>query len=257
MVLSTIKASLVPPVIAHRGVSAQAPENTLAAFAKARQMGLNWVEFDVMLAATGEAIVIHDDHLERTTNGKGHIINCAYHYLKTLDAGSWFDPVFSDQHIPLLEEVLYLLHSQHLAANLEIKPFPGQEGMIAQRIFEVLQQNTAQLPSPLLISSFSPVVLKNVRKISTSAVLGMLVDEWQEDWQNFCSETQCTSVNINHMLLNPARVNEIKEKGYLLLAYTVNNIQRAQELLSWGVDAIFSDCSEAILTGLQHVSGNR
>jgi glycerophosphoryl diester phosphodiesterase len=251
MKLPNIKSSLIPPVIAHRGASAQAPENTLAAFIKAKQLGLNWVEFDVMLAATGEAIVIHDDDLERTTNGKGQIINCTYSYLKTLDAGSWFNPIFSTQCIPLLQEVLQVLHNHQLAANLEIKPLPGHEQATVQRVFEILKENSTQLPSPLLISSFSPIVLRLVRKISPFVLLGVLLNEWREDWQNLCTEVQCTSVNINQTLLTLDRVKQIKEKGYLLLAYTVNNIERAHELLSWGVDAIFSDCPHAILAGLK------
>jgi len=256
MALSTIKSSLVPPVIAHRGVSAEAPENTLAAFLRAKQLGLNWVEFDVMLAATGEAVVIHDDDLKRTTNGKGRITDCSYSYLKTLDAGSWFNPIFANEGIPLLQEVLNLLHRQKLAANLEIKPFPGHEQATVQRVFEILQENKEGLPSPLLISSFSPIVLQMIRKMSMSILLGVLMDEWQANWQDLCAEVQCISVNLNHMLLNRARIEEIKAKGYLILAYTVNSIERAQELLSWGVDAIFSDCPHAILTGLKIKGAN-
>lgn len=256
MELSVIQSSFVPPVIAHRGVSAEVPENTLAAFLKAKQLGLNWVEFDVMLAATGEAVVIHDDDLKRTTNGKGRITDCSYSYLKTLDAGSWFNPVFANEGIPLLQEVLHLLRRQKLAANLEIKPLPGYEQATVQRVFEILQENAGDLPSPLLISSFSPIVLQRIRKMSTSILLGVLMDKWQADWQEFCTEVQCISVNLNHMLLNRFRVEEIKAKGYLILAYTVNNIERAQELLSWGVDAIFSDCSHAILAGLKIKGAN-
>lgn len=251
MELSLLKSSFVPPIIAHRGVSAQTPENTLAAFLKARQLGLNWVEFDVMLAATGEAVVIHDDDLKRTTNGEGRVIDCSYHYLKTLDAGSWFNPVFANEGIPLLQEVLNLLCHLQLAANLEIKPLPGYEQATVQCVLEVLQENKASLPAPLLISSFSPLVLQMIRKTSTSLLLGVLMDEWHANWQDLCAEVQCISVNLNHMLLNRTRVEEIKAQGYFVLAYTINNIERAWELLSWGVDALFSDCPHAILAGLK------
>ncbi len=249
MNLSTFKSSLIPPIIAHRGTSAHAPENTLVAFTKAKQLGLNWVEFDVMLAATGEAIVFHDDELGRTTNGSGQVIHRPYDYLKALDAGSWFHPIFSNERIPSLQEVLHLLHSHQLAANLEIKPLPGHEHATVQRICEILKDNTTLLPSPLLISSFSPNVLRQVRKIFPSALLGVLLDEWREDWQGLCIEVHATSVNINQVVLTLERVNQIKENGYVLLAYTVNNIERAHELLSWGVDAIFSDCPDSILVG--------
>jgi glycerophosphoryl diester phosphodiesterase len=251
MELSAIQSTLTPPIIAHRGASAAAPENTLAAFIKAKQLGINWVEFDVMLTASGEPVVFHDDELERTTNGSGSIIQSSYDYLKTLDAGSWFHPVFANQQIPLLEEVLSVLHQQQLAANLEIKVSAGQENILVPRIFEILQKNITQLPSPLLISSFSLTALKIARKISPSAILGMLLDEWQNDWQDAAMDLQCISIHVNQTILNPARVSEIKEKGYLLLTYTVNTVERATELLSWGVDAIFSDCPPALLTALK------
>lgn len=247
---ATLKSSLIPPVIAHRGASAQAPENTLAAFIKAKQLGLNWVEFDVMVTATEEAIIFHDDQLERTTNGKGLVVDCSYTHLKTLDAGSWFDPIFSTQNIPSLQEVLQVLHTHSLAANLEIKPVLGYEQATVQRIFEILSQSKISLPYPLLISSFSPHVLKRVREISPTSLIGVLVETWQDNWQYLCKEVNAISIHINQDQLTPERINEIKEKGYLLLSYTVNNIERAHQLLSWGVDAIFSDCPHAILAGL-------
>ncbi len=247
--MSASQLSFMPPIIAHRGASTLAPENTLAAFLKAKQSGLNWVEFDVMLASTGEAVVIHDDTLDRTTNSQGRVIDCSYDYLKTLDAGSWFHPNFSEERIPLLKDVLKLLQQQQLAANLEIKSLPGYEEVTVQRIVDILKRNLEiNTPhQPLLISSFSPLILKITRKLLPSASLSVLMDEWRPDWQDFCEGIQAVTVNINHHVLNPARVKAIKEKNYKLLAYTVNTSERAHELFSWGVDAVFSDC----LTGLE------
>jgi glycerophosphoryl diester phosphodiesterase len=242
--MSVVKLAFMPPIIAHRGASALAPENTLAAFLKAKESGLDWVEFDVMLTSTGEAIVIHDDTLDRTTNGQGRVVDSSYDYLKTLDAGSWFNPRFSKERIPLLEDVLKLLQQQQLAANLEIKSLPGYEEVTVQRIVDVLKRNFEVNNSerPLLISSFSSTILKIIRKRLPSALLSVLIDEWQADWQNFCEEIQAVTININHRILTPERVKVMKEKNYRVLAYTVNTSERARELLSWGVDAVFSDC---------------
>ena len=101
-----VKASLLfdPPVIEHRGVSSYAPENTMSAFTRAVQLGIQWVEFDVMLAACGTPIIIHDESLDRTTNGHGNVGDYSYSYLRTLDAGSWFSPSYSGERIPSLEE---------------------------------------------------------------------------------------------------------------------------------------------------------
>src|SRR5438552_7543288 len=92
--------SYLSSIIAHRGASALAPENTLAAFHKAKEIGAKWVEFDCMLASCGEVVVIHDETLDRTTNGLGRVIDYPYSYLKTLNAGSWFNPIFADEKIP-------------------------------------------------------------------------------------------------------------------------------------------------------------
>src|SRR5438445_1086012 len=119
--------SYMSRLIAHRGASALAPENTLAAFRKAGEIGAKWVEFDVMLAADGEAVVIHDDTLDRTTNAKGNVCDYPYSYLQTLDAGSWFNPQFSHEKIPTLAEVIGVLRHCKLAANIEIKPSVGKE----------------------------------------------------------------------------------------------------------------------------------
>ncbi|MCC2666881.1 MAG: ugpQ [Gammaproteobacteria bacterium] len=242
--MSDSQLSFIPPIIAHRGASALAPENTLAAFLKAKQLGLHWVEFDVMLASTGEAIAMHDDTLERTTNGQGRVIDCSYDYLKTLDAGSWFHPDFFEERIPLLEDVLKLLQQQELAANLEIKSLSGYEEVTVQRIVDILKKNFGlnNTEQPLLISSFSPIILKITKKLLPSASLSVLMDEWHSDWQDFCEEIQAVTVNINHRILTPERTRAIKQKNYKVLAYTVNTAERAHELFSWGVDAVFSDC---------------
>jgi glycerophosphoryl diester phosphodiesterase len=250
MELSSLKSSFIPPIVAHRGASAHAPENTLAAFLKAKQLGLKWVEFDTMLAATGEPVVMHDEDLKRTTNGHGNVIDYSYTDLCKLDAGSWFNPKFKNEKISLLNEVLSFLYEHQMAANIEIKPLLGYEQATVQQVFEVLEKSSERLPSPLLISSFSRIALKLARKISSTINLGFLMDEWQADWLDFCKEIGCVSVNVNAQLLNPVRVNAIKENDYLLLVYTVNEINKAEELLAWGVDAIFSDCPWALLSGL-------
>jgi len=119
----TVLHKIDPPVIAHRGGSAYAPENTLSAFTKAAQLGMQWVEFDVMLAACGTPIVFHDDLLDRTTNATGEVGVHAYTYLQTLDAGAWFNSKFSGERIPTLAQVLQFLKDVKLCANVEIKPF--------------------------------------------------------------------------------------------------------------------------------------
>jgi len=229
------------PIIAHRGASALAPENTLSAFRRAAEIGAKWVEFDVMLAACGEVVVIHDETLDRTTNGTGLVCDYPYDYLKTLDAGSWFNLAFLGEKIPTLRDVLRVLQDCHLLANIEIKPSKGQEEQTVKNVLEVTKQHWL-VNTPVLFSSFSYEVRSFVRKYSPTSLLACLMHEWQEDWQKASDELQCVAIDINHNILNPERIKEIKSTGRLLLSYTIDDPKRARELFSLGVDAVFSNC---------------
>lgn len=237
---SHIGLGLHPTVIAHRGASALAPENTLSAFLKARELGLNWVEFDVRLAACGEVIVFHDDTLNRTTPASGSVQSIAYADLKQLDAGSWFAPQFARETIPTLRETLAFLNENDLAANIEIKVMKGFEHLIVERIFDILSHT--KLDVPIFISSFSLDVLQWVRKYSSNVLLAYLMGQWHPDWQIVCDELKVFAVDAYHQILNQDYIDEIKASRRFLFAYTVNDPVRAEALFAMGVDGVFSDC---------------
>lgn len=240
--------SIIPPIIAHRGVSALAPENTIPAFQKVHECGLSWAEFDVTLTKCGEVVVFHDDELMRTTNGIGMINDCSYAYLKSLDAGSWFHPVFHQAKIPTLREVLLLLGQYNIGLNVEIKSYPGHEKALVTRVFEEINHYAGR-EQPLLISSFSSAILEEVRHISQTVQLGFLMHAWQNDWRQQCDRFDAQSVNVNHNILSEENIKAIKSTGRTLLAYTVNDVARAKQLFSFGVDAVFSDCPHDMLAG--------
>lgn len=236
-----------PPVLAHRGARREAPENTISAFMRAKQRGANWVEFDVRLCAD-ELIVIHDETLDRTTNGKGHVNNIPYAALQNLDAGSWFSSDFTGERIPTLREVIAFLGRVGMNANIEIKDKEGREEELVNAVLKSVSEHWQHPMNPPLISSFSVNILKLVRKYSATAILGFLMNEWQDNWEKICNELNCAAVDVNHQILNSNNVKIIKKSGRLLLAYTVNNLIRANELFSWGVDAVFTDDVKVIVT---------
>lgn len=238
---------IIPRVIAHRGANRFAPENTLAAFLKAKQLGFSWVEFDVMLSADHELVVIHDEELMRTTNGKGQVIDYPYSSLKELDAGSWFNPSFSEEKIPTLQMVLDFLYKHGLCANIEIKALQNCNDLVAEKVLDILQKNEGNFISPPLISSFSQNVLQIIRKNAPRYLLGFLMHEWIADWEIICEDLQCVAVGVNQRIFTPKRVQAIKKTDRQVLAYTVNNKKRAQQLFAWGVDAVFSDCPKEII----------
>jgi len=236
-----------PPIIAHRGVSRYAPENTLAAFRKAFALGIHWIELDVMLTMDNEAVIIHDELLDRTTNGKGSVEKFSYQALQDYDAGTWFDPQFSAERIPTLKQVLQLLDETGMSANIEIKPQMGREELTVKIVLDLIQKEWKPDRSQLLISSFSLLALETVRQYSSDIALGLLMHEWNPEWQVICDKLHCVTVNVNQDILTRENSAEIKATERLLLAYTVNDSKRAQELFSWGVDAVFSDDPAAIL----------
>lgn len=242
---------IMPPVLAHRGANRFAPENTLAAFLIAKKLGFHWVELDVMLSADNELVVIHDEELARTTNGTGAVIDYPYDFLKQLDAGSWFSPTFSMERISTLRNVLAFLYENQLSVNIEIKALQHRDELVVQKFLEVFNDQAVQYVSPPLVSSFSMPVLQLVRKQSPDCLLGFLMDDWQTDWEKQCDLLQCIAVNVNQALLTQERAAAIKASGRQLLAYTVNEQARAKQLYSWGVDAIFSDCSQEIVDMVQ------
>jgi len=245
--MSFTKFEFKPPIIAHRGASAQAPENTITAFLKAKELGINWVEFDCMLSKDHELVIIHDETLDRTSTAKGNVSDYPFSFLKTLDIGSWFDKKFSADKIINLEQLIKIVNQEKIFTNIEVKSHVGTESLTIKRLLEVLNEFWNPSNPPPLVSSFSIEILKGLRKSSKNLQLGLLMDEWIDDWQSLANELICSSINVNHDLLTRDRVKQIKNAGFILLAYTVNDPARAAQLFEFGVDAVFSDCSNEMI----------
>lgn len=228
-------------IIGHRGASAYAPENTLAAFDKALAMGCRFVEFDVMLSVDGVPFVFHDDSLKRTTNGQGEVGLVTAEYLQTLDAGKWFSRRFRDEKIPHFRDVLQWLIFSDVKANIEIKPYPGTSEQTTVEILSQINRYWPQTKPLPLLSSFDLTALTLCRSLAPEMPLGLLLDEWDKDWLVKAKELQCYSVHFSKRALTAARVLQIKEQGYVLYVYTVNRKRQAKKLFDWGVDAVFSD----------------
>lgn len=228
-------------LIAHRGASAYAPENTIAAFEKARSLGCRLVEFDVMLSQDGEAFVFHDDTLNRTTNSKGKFGLTSADVLHGLDAGRWFSRQFRQEKIPTLRDALAWLVANEMQANIEIKPYPGCSAATTTAVLTHLNQFWPHNKPLPLLSSFDLDALSLCRSLAPEVQLGLLLDKWQDDWLHYARDLQCFSLHFNRRALSKVRVHEIKQHGYQLAVYTVNRRRQARKLFDWGVDAIFSD----------------
>ncbi|MQX36005.1 glycerophosphodiester phosphodiesterase [Roseospira navarrensis] len=237
----------VPRVIAHRGASASAPENTLAAFRRAHALGAPWVEFDVKLTADNRPIVFHDDILSRTTNGQGPVAAAPLAALGDLDAGQWFDPDFAGELVPTLEEVVDLLAEMGLGANMEIKPCPGRDEETAAIALEVARQVWPSEASPLLVSSFSRTALDVARQTAPQWPRGLLTEALTDDWRQAAEAVGAWSIHCASEPLGPSGVAEVLDAGYRVMVYTVNDPGRALNLWDWGVHGIFTDRPEVLL----------
>lgn len=231
----------VPKIIAHRGASAYAPENTMAAIHEAYALGANWIEFDVMLTKDKQAILMHDEKLNRTTNGRGWVANATLAEIQNLDAGSWFHKKFVDQRVPTFIEVMKFLLDHQMNMNVEIKPSFEKEKETAEVVIELLEQYWPLKEFPPLISSGSEISLKAAYSVNPHLSYGWIQHRWQENFRSYLEALHCVSLSINHRSLTLSRVKEMKAANYFVLPYTVNDPRRAQELLDWGVDGIFTD----------------
>ncbi|WP_116138032.1 glycerophosphodiester phosphodiesterase [Trinickia diaoshuihuensis] len=234
-----------PRIVAHRGGGSLAPENTLAAIDAGAALGLEMIEFDAKLSSDDVVFLLHDDTVERTSNGRGAAARMAYAELATLDAGGWFDARFRGEPMPTLERVHERCVAHGLAANIEIKPCAGRELATGRRVAQEaarLWAKTDPARSPLpLLSSFSFEALAAARDAQPELPRGLLFGAVPKDWRAQTDALACLSLHADHRRLDARLVGEIKAAGLFILAYTVNDPERARTLAHWGVDAICTD----------------
>jgi glycerophosphoryl diester phosphodiesterase len=240
----------IPRIIGHRGAAKAAPENTLEGMREAKRQGAAWVEFDAKLTADNHIILLHDDLVDRTTNGKGAAAQMTFAEIRALDAGSWLAPAFAGTLVPTLEETVKELLTLGLNCNVEIKPCPGREHVTAELVMRELQRLwPAHAPKPL-ISSFAYASLVVAYRLAPEFPRAVLVEEVPENWQVLCEGVEAIALNPWHKTLTAEWTKAVKTAGYRVISYTVSETPRARELFDWGVDAVFSDVPGHLLTDL-------
>jgi glycerophosphoryl diester phosphodiesterase len=229
-------------VIAHRGASAHAPENTLAAFELALKQGADAIEMDVDLCQDGHLIVIHDRSVNRTTEGSGFVRDMPLSALKELDAGSHFDIAFKGEPIPTLDEVFELL-GKRVVINLELKqPAVPVEKLTEKVAISILRHS---LIGSVIVSSFYPAILRSLRKILPDVALalltlhgikGALLRSW---FGEIIAPHQ--AIHPDFRDVTPGFVKWIRNTGRRLNAYTVNTPDDMVWLINLGIDGIITD----------------
>jgi glycerophosphoryl diester phosphodiesterase len=242
---------LIPKVIGHRGAKAYAPENTLASIHAAADLGVAWVQVDVKLTKDDVAVVFHDEELERCTSGSGLIRDITLAELRELDAGSWYGESFLGEKVPTLEELLNAVLERGLGVNLEIKPCPGREVETAEVALDVATRIWPEDLPPPLISSFQNVSLETAMDMMEEWPRGLLMNEYREDWRDMAEYLQAATININGNAATEEQIEDYVDFGKPVLAFTINQPDKARQLLRLGVDSFFADNPDVILEAVE------
>lgn len=231
----------VAKIIAHRGASAIAPENTLAALVRAHELGATWIEADVRLTLDGEAVIFHDADLDRCTNGRGLVRKTQYSIIASLDAGSWFSPQYAGERIPTLDEWLQAAAQRGLGIILDLKGSWHEAKRLADHVSVSLARHWhGKLPRPL-ISSESVSCLKAIKAQQLEWDLAYIMQRERGRWIKVVEQLRCIAVHVDHQYLSEHWLNQLKKHGLHIAAYTVNDPLRAQQLFDWGIESVFSD----------------
>jgi len=221
--------------IGHRGAMGHAPENTLASFAKALELGAPCIELDVYFV-DGHLMVFHDDRLERTTNGSGRLREQSFDYLRTLNAGN-------GEKIATLEEVFRLV-DRRAGINVELA-----DANTAQPVVELVTDFIHQgRPRDLtLVSSFNHRELAKVRDLDPQLRIGALIRTLPEDGAAFAEKLGAYSVHVSLEVINQRFVEDAHGRGLRVFVYTVNHPEDISRMAELGVDGLFSDYPDRVL----------
>lgn len=278
-------------VIAHRGASAYAPENTMAAFRLAHEMGADWFELDCTLTKDGEVLVIHDDTVDRTTPAEGHVWDMELAELQTLDAGSWKDARFAAERLPTLDETLDFAKGR-LGVYIEVKGSDDDRELeskilalaenhptltpdltkkmmtlieesgsrnlaLSRRVIELVRERG--MSGEVVVQSFSPIVCAVVRVEAPELRVEFLSGTKADDYAAFEQKLRWAYLlgvdgfNTNVEAVTPGRLALLHGSGKTVAVWTVNSKPEWRRLAGWGVDALITDRPDACMETLEEI----
>jgi glycerophosphoryl diester phosphodiesterase len=237
-------------VVGHRGASGHAPENTMAAFRRAVELGAAFIETDLHLSRDARLVCVHDATLERTTNGSGTVKELTLMQLRELDAGAWYGPSFAGERIPTLEEVLAFAREKDIVFFLEVK-YEAAWG-IEHGLVSALRG--AQEAARAVILSFSRGVLRNVRRLDNTMMTGLLFDEIPKGGAEVIIE-RALEIGARQLaprgdLVTPELLERAHRNDLQVVCWTVNQPEHMSALINAGVDGIMTDFPDRLVAAL-------
>ena len=222
-------------IFAHRGASAHAPENTMAAFVAAYDQRADAIELDVHVAADGTIVVIHDDTVQRTTQGTGAVAQLTYDQLRRLDAGSTFGASFRGERIPTLAEVLDFVRSTSMRVNIEVKGANLSE----ERLLQLIRDH--DMIERTIVSSFSWNVLRKMQAVESGVQVAPLCTEFHVLTPDEAYARGFQAIHPHLRSLSPMYIRRAIDLGVSLRPYTVNRTEDVSALFRLGTHAIITD----------------
>lgn len=240
-------------ILAHRGASGYAPENTMAAFRLALELGSDGIELDLQLTKDGYVVICHDEELSRTTNGRGLIKDCTLDELRRFDAGSWYGHSFTGERIPTLEEFLELVCGSRLIVNLEIKNIPYYYGGIEQKIVQAIEQ--FGMLDRVIVSSFDHFALCKTAEINPDIKIGLLFASRLIDPWRYAARLPFAvhSMHPDYTFVDAEYIARCHEYGYAVYPYTVNSPRWYEEMRGLGLDGVITNVPD-LMKGKQRLA---
>lgn len=234
---------------AHRGFSGKYPENTMLAFEKAIEAGADGIELDVQLTKDGEIVIIHDETIDRTTNGKGEVVSYTYEELNKFDASYIYTGKMGFNKIPTLKEYFELVKDKNIITNIELKTGINEYIGIEEKVWDLIKEYN--LIEKVIISSFNHYSILRMKKIAPELKYGLLSETWIINAGKYTKDLGIECYHPHFVNMTEEIVKEIKSHGIEINTFTVNKEEQIYDMLNKGIDIIignFPDLTKKIIS---------
>ncbi|MFZ0640102.1 MAG: glycerophosphodiester phosphodiesterase family protein [Candidatus Acidiferrales bacterium] len=246
---------MTPPswIIGHRGAPGYAPENTMASFRRAVELGATFIETDLRISHDARFVAMHDATLDRTSNGRGLVRDFTLAQLRELDAGSWFGPEFAGEKIPTLDEILAFAREADVVFYLEIKHEAGWG--VHHGVAGALR--AANEAARTVVISFDPSMLANLRRLDAGLLTGFLFETPLENVVEKAQQIGVRQIAPRADLVTRRLLSEAHEAGLQVATWTVNEPAQMDALISMGVNGIMTDYPDRLREAVDRVCGKK
>lgn len=238
-----------PWIIGHRGAPGYAPENTLASFRKAVELGATFIETDLRLSHDARFVAMHDPTLDRTTNGRGLVRDFTLAQLRELDAGAWYGQKFASERIPTLDEILQFAREADVVFYLEIKHEFGWG--VHHGIVSALR--AAKEPARTVVISFDPGLLEKLRRLDAALLTGFLFESSEPNVIERAMKIGARQILPRADLVTPELLGRARDAGLQVATWTVNRPEEMVMLMEMGVNGIMSDYPDRLKKVVEQV----